>query len=115
MKFAADENLNNEIIRRLRNQIPDIDIVRIQDTDAYQKPDDIMLEWCANEGRILLTHDQKTMPIHASNRIAKGLLLPGVLIFADTQSFKKIVDDIILIIVDNNEDELRDRVTHLPY
>lgn len=115
MKFAADENLNNEIIRRLRNQVPDIDIVRIQDTDAYQKADDIMLEWCASEERILLTHDQKTMPTHASDRIAKGLALPGVIIFPDTTSFTEIVDDIILIIVDDNEDELRDRVTRLPY
>lgn len=115
MKFAADENLNNEIIRRLRTQIPDIDIVRIQDTDAYQKPDDVMLEWCANEGRLLITHDQKTMPTHASDRIGKGLTLPGVIIFADTVSFKQVIDDIILIIVDNNEDELRDRITRLPY
>jgi hypothetical protein len=32
MKFAAEENLHNEIIERLRSQVPDIDTVRIQDS-----------------------------------------------------------------------------------
>jgi hypothetical protein len=40
MKFAADENLDNEIIWRLRNQLTDIDIIRIQDSPVYQQPDD---------------------------------------------------------------------------
>jgi hypothetical protein len=115
MKFAADENLNNEIIRRLQNRLPDIDIVRIQDSPVYQQADDIMLEWCANEGRILITHDQRTMAGFVFATVAKGLLVSGVLIVPSREHFKEVVEDIALIIADNNEAEWRDTTTDLPF
>jgi len=33
LKFAADENFNNDILRGLLRKIPELDIVRIQDTE----------------------------------------------------------------------------------
>jgi hypothetical protein len=43
MKFAADENLDNNIIRWLQTQEPDIDIIRVQDTPVYTQPDVLCL------------------------------------------------------------------------
>lgn len=65
MRFAADENFHNDILRGLQRRQPDLDIVRIQDTEIYQSDDAKVLEWVAQEGRILLTHDVRTMPNHA--------------------------------------------------
>lgn len=39
LRFAADENFNNNIIRGLLRQDPELDIVRIQDTEVYQADD----------------------------------------------------------------------------
>jgi predicted nuclease of predicted toxin-antitoxin system len=36
---------------------PDIDIIRVQDVGLSGEDDPIVLEWAAQEGRILLTHD----------------------------------------------------------
>jgi hypothetical protein len=33
VQFLADENFNNQIVRGVLRQSPDIDIVRIQDVD----------------------------------------------------------------------------------
>ena len=77
MRFATDENFNNDILRGLQRRQPDLDIVRIQDTQIYQSVDPKVLEWAAQERRILLTHDTRTMPNHAYERVKDGKPLPG--------------------------------------
>lgn len=69
MRFAADENFDNDILRGLLRRIPDLDVVRVQDTELYQAPDDRLLEWCAQENRVLLTHDARTMPAFLRARL----------------------------------------------
>lgn len=44
MRFAADENFNGPIYNGLRKRLPDLDIVRVQDTVMYQAPDPDLLE-----------------------------------------------------------------------
>jgi len=77
IRFLADENFNGKILRGVRRELPDADIVRVQDTAIYQAPDPQVLEWAAQQGRILLTHDIETMVGYANQRIAAGLLMPG--------------------------------------
>ncbi len=63
LKLAADENFNNDIIRGLLRRKPDLDIVRIQDVGLSGADDPTVLEWAAQEGRILLTHDSRQLPV----------------------------------------------------
>lgn len=57
IRFLADENFNNAIIRGVKPINADVDIVRTQDTEVYQADDPTVLVWAAKEGRVLLTHD----------------------------------------------------------
>jgi hypothetical protein len=43
MRFATDENFDGRILNGLRARLPDLDIVRVQDTEMYQSPDDKLL------------------------------------------------------------------------
>ena len=61
LRFAADENFNNNIVRGLLRRNPDLDIVRVQDVGLSNADDATILEWAAQEGRILLTHDVSTV------------------------------------------------------
>jgi predicted nuclease of predicted toxin-antitoxin system len=56
LRLAADENLNNSIVRGLLRRQPELDIVRIQDVGLSGADDPTVLEWAAQEGRVLLTH-----------------------------------------------------------
>jgi hypothetical protein len=38
LKLAADENLNNDILRGLRRMVPAVDIVRVQDVGLAAMP-----------------------------------------------------------------------------
>jgi predicted nuclease of predicted toxin-antitoxin system len=58
--LAADENFNNDIMRGLLPRKPDLDIVRVQDVGFSGADDPTILEWIAQEGRMLLTHDVST-------------------------------------------------------
>jgi hypothetical protein len=79
MRFAADENFNGCILDGLRARLPDLDIVRVQDTEMYKSPDDKLLNWLAEEGRILFTHDVRTMPRFVFERVCAGQPVPGVI------------------------------------
>jgi hypothetical protein len=59
LKFLADENFNNDILRGVLRLNPEIDIIRVQDTDLVAAPDPVVLAWAAEQGRVLLTHDVK--------------------------------------------------------
>ena len=72
LRFAVDEDFDNRIVRGLLRLLPTLDIVRAQDSGLLGKPDAAILEWAANERRILLTHDATTMTKHAYARMESG-------------------------------------------
>jgi predicted nuclease of predicted toxin-antitoxin system len=61
LRFAADENFNYNIVRGLLRRKSDLDIIPIQDVGLSGKDDATVLEWAAQENRILLTHDVTTI------------------------------------------------------
>jgi hypothetical protein len=65
LKLAADEDFNNRIIRGSLRREPELDLVRVQDASLRSRDDASVIEWAANEGRVLLTHNVTTMRAHA--------------------------------------------------
>ena len=78
LRLAADENFNNDIVRGLLRRKPDLDIVRVQDVGLSGSNDASVLEWAAQENRVLLTHDVTTLTSFAYDRVRAGLPMPGV-------------------------------------
>lgn len=44
VRLLADENFNNAVLKGLRAALPDLDVIRVQDTVMYQAPDPDVLE-----------------------------------------------------------------------
>ena len=59
--FVADENFNNDILRGVWRRNPGVDIVRVQDIGLTGADDATVLEWAAQQNRIVLTHDVTTL------------------------------------------------------
>jgi formate dehydrogenase assembly factor FdhD len=57
---------------------PEIDLVRVQDVGLSETDDRVILEWAAQQGRVLLNHDVATMTRYAYKRVQAGLEMPGV-------------------------------------
>jgi hypothetical protein len=46
LKLLADEDFNNDILRGVKRRNPDIDILRVQDTQVAGQPDTaVLLLW----------------------------------------------------------------------
>ena len=60
LSFVADENFNNDILRGVWRRNPSVDIVRVQDIGLSGADDATVLEWAAQQNRIVLTHDVTT-------------------------------------------------------
>ena len=58
--FLTDQNFNGDILTGLLASEPTLDIVRAQDESLSQVPDEQLLAWAAEEGRVLFTHDKHT-------------------------------------------------------
>lgn len=114
LRFLADENLNNQIVRGLLRQRPEIDIVRVQDVGLSNTDDRVILEWAAQQGRILLTHDVETMTRYAYERIQAGLTMPGVFEISRNVSVGRAIEELLLLAEGSLEGEWEGQVQYLP-
>ncbi len=48
IRFLLDENFNGKVVRGLRARKPDVDMIRIQDTELSGADDPTVLEWAAD-------------------------------------------------------------------
>jgi Domain of unknown function (DUF5615) len=89
LKLAIDENLDNRILRGLRRFHPELDAIRIQDTEIYEADDPVVLEWCAAEERILVSHDFRTIPNTRMNAFVMVKPWLGLFLFPQIYQFSK--------------------------
>ena len=97
LRYAADENFNNDIVRGLLRRQPALDVMRVQDSEVAGADDPSVLAWAAAEQRLVLTHDVSTMTAHARRRVAAGLPMPGVLEVSRSVSIGRAIDDLLLL------------------
>jgi len=114
LSFIADENLNYNIVRGLLRRKADLNITRIQDVDLSGKDDATVLEWAAQENRILLTHDVSTITKYAYERVNEGLSMPGVFEIKMDSPLGDIIDDLLLLANYSYEDEWEGKILYLP-
>lgn len=114
MQFAADENFNGKVLDGLRLRLPGLDIVRVQDTEMYGASDPDVLEWAAEQERILLTHDVQTLVNDAYDRVREGLPMPGVIRVSTTHPIGAILDDLEAMIGAGTDADFENQVKHVP-
>jgi hypothetical protein len=114
LRLAADENLNNSIVRGLLRRQPELDIVRIQDVGLSGADDPTVLEWAAKEGRVLLTHDVSTITKYAYERVRAGQPMPGVFEVGRNVPIGRAIEDILLLAEYSFDNEWEGQVRYLP-
>jgi hypothetical protein len=114
LRLVADENFNNDIVWGLVRRLPTIDIVRIQDVGLSGADDPAVLAWAAQEDRILLTHDAKTITRYAHERVASGEPMPGVFEVRRSVPVGLVIEDLLLIAECSVEGEWEGQVGYLP-
>ena len=114
LRFAADENFNNDIVRGVLRRNPNVDILRVQDAGLSNTDDPIILEWAAAEGRVFLTHDVSTITRYAYERLNNGLPMPGVFEIARKVPIAVAIEEILLLAECSLDGEWEGQVRYLP-
>ncbi len=114
LRFAADENFNNNIVRGLRRERPDVDIVRIQDVGLTSADDPDVLEWAAKDGRLVLTHDASTMTHFAYERVRAQKAMPGLIEIRRGVPISQVINDLILLAECSEDNEWARQIIYLP-
>src|SRR5438552_13659882 len=97
IRLAADENFNNDVVRGVRRRNAAVDILRAQDAGLSGADDPAVLEWAAQTGRVLLTHDVSTMTRYAYDRVRDGKPMPGVFEVSREVSVGVAIEEILLL------------------
>jgi len=114
LRYAADENFNNDIVWGLLRRNPKLDILRIQDAGLAGADDPTVLAWAADTERILLTHDVKTITRYAYERVDRGESMPGVVEVSRLIPIGSAIDDLLLLAEASIQDEWQGQILYLP-
>jgi hypothetical protein len=114
LRFLADEDLNGHIIRGLLRAIPEIDLMSVDELGLLSATDAAVLAVAAEHQRIVITHDAKTMPRHAVERLNAGEPMPGLIVCPQRVSVGVAIENLVLIAECSEADDLRNRVVYLP-
>lgn len=114
IRFICDANFDHGIVHSLRRLDPRIDIKTADDAGLRGMPDPKVLEVASAEGRILLTHDRRTMPHHFASFLLRRSSA-GVIIIAQNVSERTAVEELYLIWACETADQWIDRIGDVPY
>jgi hypothetical protein len=114
LSLPSDEDFAGDIVRAPFRRIPALEPVRVQDVGLAGADDPTVLAWSATAGRILLTHDRRTMPRFAVQRVRDGLPMPGVFLIDAALPIRQARDELVLLIECSTHEEWRDLAASIP-
>jgi hypothetical protein len=114
IKYQADNDFNGIIIRAVKGLAPEIDFQTAPKAGLHLgTPDEQVLEIAAQEGRLLVSHDRKTMPTHFANFIASRSS-PGVFIVSRKLTIAQAAEWLILFWSASEAEEHVNLLTYIP-
>lgn len=114
LRLVADENFNNDIVRGVLRLSANLDVVRVQDIGLGGADDPEVLAWAGVEGRVLLTHDMKTMTRYAFERVEAGERMPGIFGVRTNVPLAVAIQDVLLLAECSVDGEWEGQVRYLP-
>ncbi len=116
LRFQADNDLNRLIVAATYRREPAIDFQTAQAAQLDYLDDEAVLHLAAAEGRILVTHDKRTLPAHFASFLEKGNRSPGVLlVIPQDVPLRTVVDTLVLIWADDRPEDWENTVTVIPF
>ena len=114
IRFQADNDLKFGIVKAVRRREPTIDFVSAQEAGLDGVGDPELLDRAATEGRVLVSHDRRTMIAHFRAHLAAGKSGPGLPIVSQGALIGDVVEALVSVWALANPAELRDQAYYLP-
>ena len=114
VRFQADNDLKFGIVKAVRRPEPAFDFAPAQDARLDGLGDPELLDRAASEGRVLVSHDRRTMLDHFRAHLAAGKSSPGILVVSQGTPIAQAVEAIVYVWLLAEPRELRDQAHYLP-
>src|SRR5580693_2569803 len=111
VRFQADADLKRTIVSGLLRRDPGMDFQTASGAGLQGLTDLEVLAIAARDGRILVSHDKRTMPYHFSEFI-KTRTSPGLLIVPQQMTIALAIEELLLIWSASEPDEWVNRICH---
>jgi hypothetical protein len=113
VRFLVDANLDQDIVAGLLRREPQIDFELPQGIISEKMPDPDVLALAVSSGRVLVTHDVRTMPRHFGDFL-DGHESPGLILVPKTLPIARVINDLLLIWQLSDERDWVNRFRRLP-
>ncbi len=113
VRFQADADLNQIIVKAILRREPSIDFQTALAANLVGLDDKEVLGLAAKAGRVLVTHDRKTMPKHFAEFITNETS-SGVIVIPQKLAVRSAVDDLLLIWAATEAEDWTNKIQSLP-
>ena len=115
LRLLIDQDLDHDILRALIRAIPQLDAVTAFEIGMAEAPDPQLLAWAALEGRVIVTHDRRTMPEHTADLMGAGKDVAGLFVVPRGLPLRQVIEDLELAITCSENAEWVNVVRYLPF
>jgi Domain of unknown function (DUF5615) len=114
IRFQADADLRQAIVTGIIRREPDLDFRSANEAELEGIKDPEILALAARDGRVLVTHDRKTMPTKFGQFITSQTS-SGVLILSQNLPIGEAIDAIILVWEASTAEEWSNQIMTFPF
>jgi len=113
IRFQADADIDPAIRKGLLRREPSIDFRPAAGAIPHGTPDPEVLRIAAEDGRVLVSGDLRTMSVHFHDFVATHES-PGVLLVPSSRSIRAAIEGLLFVWLAWTPDDLHNRVRWLP-
>ena len=116
IKYLLDENVDPRLRKALEQAAPEIIVWAVGPPGAPGRGtlDPEILDWCDENGFVLVTNNRASMPVHLSDHIEAGKRVPGIFILNPAMTMGETSDELALIHGASDPHEYANRISYLP-
>ena len=114
VRYLFDEDFNGRIVRGVRRRASTLDTVTVQEAGLGDAPDPAVLGWAATAGRMVVSHDHRTMRAYADERLTAGQAMAGLILVRQDYPLGQAIDDLVLIGETTTAEEWQGKILFLP-
>jgi hypothetical protein len=114
VQYLFDEDFNGRIVRGVRRRSSNLNALSIQEAGLRNADDPAVLEWAAAAGRVVVSHDHRTMRAYADERLIGGQEMAGLILVRQDYSLGRAIDDLVLLGETTTAEEWQGTILFLP-
>jgi predicted nuclease of predicted toxin-antitoxin system len=114
VRFLFDEDFNGHIIRGFRRRQPNADARTVREAGIEGANDPGVLDWAAENHRLVVSHDRRTMAGAGRSRIREGLPMAGLILVRQDCPVALAIEELELVSEATTAEEWHDVIAFLP-